>query len=202
MHCFLGKKGGDEGKTAFFEDFLKKLSVTTKYCFTFAADLIFIVLTMDICLYIKLEPYLRQWLVHEHNGTEPVEFIRNSQEREIIKLFLSTPPKDYRPPKKTDDLTPILIPFFKGRDPQYYNYLSDDAVTALRSCIYTRFKITLWADLYVFENFGQEIMGLLEAWMHKNGIVNDDTNYQAVKQIFYRMRKAYRQRKLRNSSKM
>ena len=42
-------------------------------------------LMSDIVIYIRLDPYLAQWLRHEHFGS-PIEFPKNSTEYDIIEL--------------------------------------------------------------------------------------------------------------------
>ena len=44
-------------------------------------------------VYVKLDSYLAQWLVHEHGGT-PVVFPKNSYENDVLEVSLSTKPKD------------------------------------------------------------------------------------------------------------
>ena len=65
-------------------------------------------MTEQYCLYIKLEPYIKQWLIYECGGTIPVLFPRNSVERGILELFLEELPENTLPdlPKDEDDLTP------------------------------------------------------------------------------------------------
>ena len=32
----------------------------------------------EICIYVKMPSYLRQWLVHRHGGCEPIQLVRGS----------------------------------------------------------------------------------------------------------------------------
>ena len=43
----------------------------------------------EICIYIKMPSYLRQWLIHRHGGSEPVQLVRGSAESDFLK---SQPP--------------------------------------------------------------------------------------------------------------
>lgn len=66
-------------------------------------------MTEQYCLYIKLEPYIKQWLIYECGGTIPVLFPRNSAERGILELFLEELPENTLPdlPKDENDLAKI-----------------------------------------------------------------------------------------------
>lgn len=145
----------------------------------------------DFYIYIKLEPYLRDWFIHENGGTTPVKLRKGSQEHDILKLFLEKLPDGMMPHFKQPDETTIQLPYFKNRDPRTYNYLPPKALEALHDCIRTRFTIQLWQDLHTFGNIGKRNDNLIYAWMHKNGIEDTETNWNAISKIYYRKRKVY-----------
>ena len=51
----------------------------------------------NFLLYLKFEPYLVQWFIHEMGGTSPVELPRGSAESDILQLFLTKQPEDMSP---------------------------------------------------------------------------------------------------------
>ena len=48
---------------------------------------------MNYTIFITLEPYLSQWLLHECGGEYPIKFKKNSAESRILELYLTTQPK-------------------------------------------------------------------------------------------------------------
>lgn len=85
----------------------------------------------NIVFYIKLEPYLKQWL---HNSLgNPVVFPPQSNENAVIRRFLRKRPPEVLPELADDELTAIVIPDSKAKPPQYYNYLGKKAKAARRS---------------------------------------------------------------------
>lgn len=145
----------------------------------------------DFYIYIKLEPYLKDWFINENGGTNPLKLKKGSQEHDILKLFLEKSPNDYVPHIKQDNEVAIELPFFKNKDPRTYNYLPARALDALRDTIRTRFTIQLWEDLHNFGSIGKRQDNLIYAWMHKHGIEDTETNWCAISKIYYRKRKVY-----------
>ena len=39
----------------------------------------------DFCVYLKMPSYLRQWFIHRHGGSHPVELIRDSIESKLLQ---------------------------------------------------------------------------------------------------------------------
>ena len=144
--------------------------------------------------YIKLEPYLAQWLVHEH-GEFPLRFPRGSVENEIIELGLRPMGKKDPPDIPGEGKYPIEIPFFKFRETRNNNYLSPKAKRQLVSCLKTRFSIALWTDLYRFGNIGKQKQDLIYIWMDTHDIDDTETNWLAISKIYSRKQDAYRKRK-------
>lgn len=141
-------------------------------------------------IYIKLDPYLAQWFIHENGGTTPVCLKKGSQEHDLLKLFLEKAPESHYHFQQADEVA-IALPYFKNKDPRNYNYLPKRAMDALKDCIRTRFTIQLWEDLHTFGNIGKRNDNLIYAWMHKNGIEDTETNWNAISKIYYRKRKVY-----------
>lgn len=154
----------------------------------------------DIVIYLKLEPYLAQWLKHEH-GENPVVFPKNSAENDILELSLTLKPYLAIPNQPGDDKVPISVPYFKSKDVRSYNYLPPGGRRALARCIRTRFVIALWNDLYKFGNIGKRKQDIIWAWMEAHGIESNDTNWNTIAKIYMRKRSVYRKQKWRDEHK-
>ena len=142
-------------------------------------------------IYINnVEPYLKQWFVHEQGGDYPVNLMRGSVESDMLRLFLENKNADSSP--VIDDRTlAINIPSYKKKDPRTYNYLPPMAKVALHKCIKNRFDVQMWQDLHHFSNLGIQIDDLIYAWMEKHGIELTETNWNAIAKRYQRKRKAY-----------
>lgn len=145
----------------------------------------------NVIIYLNgVEPYLKQWFVHEQGGEYPVNLMRGSVESNMLFQFLIN--------KKTEDM-PVIdertlainIPSFKKKDPRIYNYLPPMAKVALHKCIKNRFDIQMWQDLHQFSNLGIQIDDIIYAWMEKHGIELTETNWNAIAKRYQRKRKAY-----------
>ena len=142
-------------------------------------------------IYINnVEPYLKQWFVHEQGGDYPVNLMRGSVESDMLRLFLENKNADSSP--VIDDRTlAINIPSYKKKDPRTYNFLPPMAKVALHKCIKNRFDVQMWQDLHHFSNLGIQIDDLIYAWMEKHGIELTETNWNAIAKRYQRKRKAY-----------
>lgn len=154
----------------------------------------------DIVIFLKLEPYLAQWLMHEHGGN-PVVFPKNSAENDILELGLTLKPYLAIPNQPGDDKVPIAVPYFKSKDVRSYNYLPPSGRRALARCIRTRFVIALWNDLYRFGNIGKRKQDIIWAWMEARGIESTETNWNTIAKIYMRKRSVYRKQKWRDDHK-
>ena len=148
---------------------------------------------------IKLTPYLKEWFVHENGGHYPVKLIKNSNESIIMQYFLKERPADARCVEDANCL--IYIPTYKYLDVRKFNYLAPKAIAALESAITNRFKIQMWKELHVLENGHTDIGDAISGYMEKHGIsgVRGDTNWESIRQMYYRMRKAYNQKNETNN---
>lgn len=141
-------------------------------------------------IYLKLEPYLHQWLVHALGN--PVEFPAKSNENAVIRRFLQTRPEDVKPELFVDGLTAVCIPDSKAKPPQYYNYCGPKAKSAIIESIEDLFRQNLWSELSPSSLADRAECGLnkmIAAWCEMHGI--DDDYTETVRQKYYRMRKAY-----------
>lgn len=138
----------------------------------------------------NVEPYLKQWFIHEQGGEYPVNLVRGSIESNMLFQFLINK-KTEEPPIIDDRTLAINIPSFKKRDPRTYNYLPPMAKVALHKCIKNRFDVQMWNDLHQFSNLGMQIDDLIYAWMEKHGIELSETNWNAIAKRYQRKRKTY-----------
>ena len=153
-----------------------------------------------LVLHLQMEPYLVQWLIHEH-GTDPVEFPKNSAEYDIFEIYLIRKPPFPLPNKPGEDTVPIAIPYFKSKDVRGKYYLPKSARNSLKRCIRTRFVIQLWSDLFRFGYIGKEKQDLIWAWMETHGIEATETNWNTIAKIYDRKRRAYNMRNFRKRVK-
>lgn len=146
----------------------------------------------DLTIAIKLTPYLREWFIHENGGHYPVKLIKNSTESTIVEYFLKERPADAKSIEDANCL--IYIPTYKNLDVRKFNYLAPKAVNALESAIANRFKIQMWKELHKLENCYVDIGNAICAYMEDHGIsgVRGDTNWESIRQMYYRMRQAYK----------
>lgn len=155
----------------------------------------------QFCVHITLEPWLAQWFVNENGGETPVVVPRLSVEHRIFDVFLTTLPAAAQPDRPGDNTVAVVVPVFKHRPVERYNYLPHKAKVEMRNCIRNRFIIQLWNDLHHFGHIGKRRDTLIYAWMEQNGIELTDTNWNAIAKIYQRQyynyyyRKYYHERK-------
>ena len=99
-----------------------------------------------------------------------------------------------------EGLTAIVIPRFRHRPPQTYNYLTNATRNLLLSLIRSRFDYQLWSELHHLSNFGKEQKELIYAWLEKHGIEPEGKNWDSVNKRYRRLKEKYsdRQRSKKN----
>ena len=172
--------------------FFKNIFATAKALMLFAN------IMSGIFIYIKLEPWLAQWVMNEQGGN-PIHFSRKSTEHNILETFLIHLPYGTTPNLPGENTVPIELPHFKHKDVRVYNYLPRKAQNALKRCIRNRFVIDLWQDLHQFGYIGKRKQDLIYAWMAAHGISATETNFFALQKIYQRKRQAYLQQKYREN---
>ncbi|MGM9693809.1 MAG: hypothetical protein ACI3YC_02225 [Alloprevotella sp.] len=140
-----------------------------------------------ICVYIKLEKYLKEWL--EFHFGNPVCFPKQSYENELLHSLLQRQPSNFKIEKKTSELCAIKISDSRHRKPEHYNYLGVRGKQTIVSAIDTIFKISLWSDCLKMIHSKKGLNKSIENWCRENGINLDHS--EAVRQQFYRMRRKY-----------
>lgn len=137
-------------------------------------------------IYLDLDPYLRQWLIHEHGGEEPVKLLRGSIENDIIQTYIARKPEGWEP-----DITPntvrIVIPRDKRKNPNTWCYLGARSTQALKALIKQRFDAEFMMEVIRLLNKSRELkMNLIYAFMEKHGIEDTETNYNTLAKICQR----------------
>lgn len=149
---------------------------------------------MTYTVFLTLEPYLAQWLIHEGGGEYPIRIKRGSAEADLLEMFLKPQPKDpdYRPQTKPlPGQVEIVLPYFKHKDIRTYNYLSPRGEICLHACIRNRFKVKLCKELHTVGNVVKRNDVAISEWMAANGIQDDDTNWNTIAKILQRNRAIY-----------
>lgn len=149
---------------------------------------------MVYTVFLTLEPYLAQWLCHQHGGEYPIRIKRGSAEADLLELFLKKQPTDpdYRPQlKPLPGQVEIVLPYFKHKDIRTYNYLPPRGEICLHACIRNRFKVALWKDLHTVGNVVKRTDITISEWMAEHGITDDDTNWNTIAKILQRKRAIY-----------
>ena len=168
-------------------------------------------------LYLTMPDYLVQWYAHEcrrnhqaagdtfsapvYHYPEPIMPIRGSVESDILETFLTKQPSAVPEDFKEGANLVLVIPSFRHRDPQIYNYLRPSARELLCECIRRRFKIALWRDVHSLKTaFARKDLAI-QTWMDHHGIDDTETNYFAVLKVYDRADAAYRKSESRKKMK-
>lgn len=142
----------------------------------------------QLLIYVPLTGYLRQWLTGRLGI--PVSFPHGSYENAVIARHIARLPKGYAPQMCGRDDVPVVVPAIHGKPPEAYNYFGRRGVAELTEAIATLFTLDLWhgvAPLLTSSALNEGI----DKWCAGCGITLD--NREAVRQKFYRIRKAYAQ---------
>lgn len=152
-------------------------------------------------LYLQLEDYLAQWFIHNHGGNNPVKLIRGSVEWSMLETYLRTPPSDYVPTLKSEGYVCIELPNFRYKDTRNNYYLPPKATEALKSCIRTRFDLSMWDEIHRFYAVFKRQDELIYAFMEKHGIEISEKNWNAIAKRYQRKRDIYLRVQRRKKSK-
>lgn len=153
------------------------------------------------CIYLELEPYLKEWVINDCGGTLPLRFPKLSIENIFLKSYLTKLPHNMLPDFPTSTSVAIALPYFKIKNPEYYNYLPKAAKHELKQCIRERFKMDLWMTLHKFGWIGKRRDKLIEAFMESRDIEVNDTNTNTILKIYQRQYKSYLENKRYSENK-
>lgn len=140
-----------------------------------------------VLIYIPMAGYLRQWLVGQLGI--PVRFPKGSYENAVIARHISRLPPDGSPQLGGPDDVPVVVPAIHGKPMETYNYFGRRGAAALREAVANLFTLDLWHGVAP-RLASSGLNEALDGWCAKKGI--DLDSREAVRQKFYRMRKAYR----------
>jgi hypothetical protein len=145
---------------------------------------------MEYYIYLKVQPYLADFIKNSFGS--PAKLDRDSPESRIIREYISKTPVGKIPDLGADANVSIAIPFFKESDPRVYNYFGKNAKKALIESFDQIFEKCMIREIGSLENCRRgKISSLIYAWMEKHEIEDNDTNWYALSQKYYRLRKKY-----------
>jgi len=153
---------------------------------------------------IALPPFLCQWL--KSRMGDPARFPNGSYENAIIARHLSKRPPPREPlqsfppiksflskeSKESNEasLARIAAPSVRGKPPESWNYLPRRGRDELRAAIVTLFTLDLWNScVSLLANRTASLGEGLDEWCRSRSITPE--NREAVRQRFYRLRRAY-----------
>ncbi len=172
-------------------------------------------MTDRICIYLTLPNYLAQWYAHEcrqiqhreddivphlvYKPLEPVVIPRGSQECRVLQYFLQKQPSHIVSEPDDANLA-IIIPYFRDKNPLYYNYLGQHGRQKLADTIRNRFLLNLWDELHSFPHALSRQDNAIYAFMEAHGIEYDEKNWNALAKIYQRQRNVYYKEKSRKKT--
>lgn len=141
----------------------------------------------NFVVYLKVKPFVRQWLVNHYGN--PVTFPAQSVENSTIRRFLTKQPNDSVPLIGSEEDIAISIPDSKQKPVLTYNFLGKYAKAAVIECIEDTFRLQMWNDLNDLHDCGCSILKAIQAWCENNGI-SIEYDY-TIKMRYQRMRNSY-----------
>ena len=152
------------------------------------------VLCAMMIIYLTLPKYLGEWCLHDWGDANGVvRFPRGSAENDVLEMQLDKLPEGAEPQLREDGQIAIEIPDFKSKPAPYWCVLSEYARKVLTHVIMVRFRVQLWNDLYKVEKLSLPITDCIYDWMERHGIEPEEKSWEAIRQMFFRQRKAYRE---------
>lgn len=145
-------------------------------------------------IYLTLPKYLAEWVLHDWaDPQDVVRFPRGSAENDVLEMMLDKLGEDEKPAMREDGQIAIEIPEFKSKPSPYWCVLSENARKILTHVIMVRFRVQLWNDLYRVEKLSLPITDSIYDWMTRHGIEHVEKSWEAIRQMFFRQRKSYRE---------
>ncbi|SHE57555.1 hypothetical protein [Dysgonomonas macrotermitis] len=153
-------------------------------------------MSSEIYIYLKMERYLGQYVTH-HWG-DPIRLSSNSPEAKLVRRFLDKNPKDTELDSLSDeDITTyyrLEIPWSKEKDPRVYNYLYPGSKKLLIDYFESILVNNMCTELLELSCDPNIVLSdLILAYCEKHGMTNidDQKNFETIRQKFYRARKKY-----------
>lgn len=156
---------------------------------------------------LPLPPYLCQWLA-SRMGT-PARFPNGSFENAILARHLAKAPRPLpsqsflsinsiksnktNEEKASASLARIAVPVVRGKPPSLFRHLPRRGREELRAAILTLFTLDLWNSCVpLLASRDVSLTDGLDEWCRSRSITPE--NREAVRQRFYRLRRAYAER--------
>lgn len=122
----------------------------------------------NFVLYLKLKPFIRQYLVNSYGN--PVRFDDHSVTNARIVSVLQRRPASATPDTEGEGMTAICIPYSKQKDPASFNYVSSFGKKLIVEHIEAVFKINLWNEMSQMCSDDTKLQSAAYAWCEMHGI--------------------------------
>ena len=144
------------------------------------------------CVYIPLEPFVKQWLVNKYG--EPVKFQAQSIENYTIQTFVIKKPANVEPDVAEEGTVSVAIPDSIHKPAKFFNHLTPRGKKAVKQNIEHLFNLNLWNELGDMSSLGCKTMTAIYAWCENHGI---DVEYcDTIRQRYYRIRNSYTKKRI------
>lgn len=158
-----------------------------------------------ITIYFHCEDYLREWYIYHSGGAVPVKLKKNSPESHLLMCCLQNKKNAVDSPiVDKDKAIEVIVPYYKNRPPEYFNFLNDATEKAFVKILKRHFDFCLWSDLCKIHDIASRLDDIIYAWMESHGISITEKNWNAVAKRFQRIRSRIlskeRMRKFRNKN--
>jgi hypothetical protein len=151
-------------------------------------------MSSGIIVAVKTKPYLKDYIVFSHGGTEPVKATMANKLYPMLSRYIIRRPIGWKPPEASDDTILFELPYNKIMDARQHCYISPDNFSDISAFFYGLF----YTHLIIYMN--ENCLGEKNKWQFKYGIVKfmddnnicfDKINYDSIKRIYQRYRKQF-----------
>lgn len=140
-------------------------------------------------LYIRMEKYLRQWVVHQY-GEEPISFPRWSKENDFLQDHVQRKPWYWKPEPSEDSLS-ISVPKREGFQRRTWCYVPSYKLVILRKMLQEKFYRAFFGYIATPNPYITTMKGRIIAFMKANGIEEDKSNLETLMKIRQRKKHLY-----------
>lgn len=131
--------------------------------------------------YLKLKPFLAQYMIH-HFGN-PINLNDTNGNDRIIAVLQKRKP-DTPPEVAGEGLTPVCIPYSKGKDPAGFNFIGKAGKAFIVDWMESIFMNNLIDEMKIMYAKGMKLQIVAEAWCEKHGINIDYAD--TIRMRYYR----------------
>lgn len=136
----------------------------------------------DFVIYLKLKPFIRQYLIHAFG--DPVKFEAHSVSNARIISVLQKPLQGAKPETAGEGLTAICIPYSKQKDPACFNFVSSHGKKLIEEHIESIFLTNLWNEMSEMCGDDTKLQSAAYAWCEMHGIGLDYAD--TIRMRYYR----------------